>query len=63
MCPYGNLSKQNSGVIPFHFKVNTNRQQGAGSRGKELETNDLYQVFREMVSGARIQNEFCAIKG
>ncbi len=39
-------------VIPFHFKIDTNRQQGAGSRGKELETNHLYQAYREMVYGA-----------
>jgi hypothetical protein len=36
-------------MIPFHFKVDTDggREQGAG--GKELETNYLYQIFREMV--------------
>lgn len=34
-------------LIPFHFKIDTNRQQG--SRGKELEIDYLYQTFREMV--------------
>ncbi|BAZ27358.1 hypothetical protein NIES4073_82760 [Kalymmatonema gypsitolerans NIES-4073] len=37
------------GLIPFQFKVDTNRHQGRGSREKQLETNDLYQAFREMV--------------
>ncbi len=36
-------------ITPFHFKVYTNRQQGAGGRGKQLNTNDLYWAFREMV--------------
>jgi hypothetical protein len=39
-----------SAVIPFHFKVDTNRQQRSRGAGeKELETNHLYQGFREMV--------------
>ena len=36
-------------IIRFHFKVYINRQQGAGGRGKQLSTNDLYRAFREMV--------------
>jgi hypothetical protein len=36
-------------IIQFHFKVYTNRQQGARGRGKQLNTNDLYRAFREIV--------------
>ncbi|BAY75161.1 hypothetical protein NIES25_15790 [Nostoc linckia NIES-25] len=34
------------------------RGQEAGGRGKELETNHLYQVFREMVLAKFFTNQF-----
>ncbi|BBD61827.1 hypothetical protein NIES2109_46620 [Nostoc sp. HK-01] len=40
--------KKNSGVIPFHFKFDTNRPQGTG--GKNEKPINLYHFFREMVS-------------
>ncbi|BAZ20293.1 hypothetical protein NIES4073_11690 [Kalymmatonema gypsitolerans NIES-4073] len=39
-------------LIPFHFKVDTNRQQLCWE--KELETNYLCQTFREMVLRAAL---------